>query len=226
MEGEEHEREFPVYMVYCKWTVGTMYDFLQEHGEENEEYEDFIRVVYDKYGETDRSIVMVSDKTYENLCSKNYDEKGKEFRIIPYKLNKRDFPTEEHSRNLFVPVPKSLCKDENFVKRSITEKLQYLSDWGIIDEKSWRVNPIISSRETGGVKSGAFVIFNDKIELDQIAMVRILLTDTFWPLNLSDSDCESERERFRCVWARKMKPQSESPTGDQKSKKKILKSKK
>lgn len=206
VQTEQIQQEYQVYMVYCKWTLQDIYEFLEDY-EGKEKKDNFARVVHDRNGETDRSIVMITKETYQNLCAKGYGEKGKQFRIIPYRLGDRDFPKEEHSTNLFVPVPKSLTRDEKFVTQAITDKLDQITDFGILESGTWIVRAILQSREFGGVKGGCFIEFTKDVVLERIALTRVLMTDTFWPDYAEEED--EVREQFRCVWARKSKPHTE-----------------
>jgi len=200
----KEKRSFPVYMIYSKWSLLQLDNFLKDFGDVG-----FLRIVYDNDSkETDRTIAILSDDVYNTLCDEGYGDTkqgsrsyGRGFRITPFVLKENNFPGEGRTKTLFVPVPKTLGSDDSQVIATVVDKLKHLSEWGIIEDNSWSVNVPLKSRERGGVRGGCFVSFKRDIPLECIAMVRILLTDTYWP---EQTDTE-ERSVFRCFWARDRK---------------------
>jgi hypothetical protein len=98
----------------------------------------------------------------------------------------------------------------------VTDKLKHLSEWGILEDNSWSINIPLKSREEGNLQSGCFISFKREISSRQIAMIRILLTDTYWP----EQEDGSERSVFKCFWARDRKertPKFPKPPSNPKS---------
>lgn len=199
---------FPVYLIYSKWSLLQLDNFLKDFGDVG-----FLRIVYDNDGkETDRTIAILPDTAYDALCEDGYGDAkqgnrsyGRGFRVTPYLLRDSSYPGEGRTKTLFVPVPKTLGTDDSQVIAAVVDKLKHLAEWGIVEDNSWSVNVPLKSREKGGVRSGCFVSFKRDVAIDQIAMVRTLLTDTYWP---EQSDTE-ERAVFRCFWARDRKDRVE-----------------
>ena len=189
---------FPVFLIHSKWSLNKLDTFLSNYGEVG-----FLRIVYDRDGnETDRNIAILPESAYEDLCTDGFDKRqyGKGLVISRYSLRENNFPGEERTSTLFVPVPKNLSADDDTVISVINDKLKHLSEWNIIPEDSWSVNAPLKSREKGGVRGGCFVSFKRDVPLSSRAMVRVLLTDTYWPE--SDDSSEEERPVFHCFWSR------------------------
>lgn len=197
--------DFPVYMVYSRWSLHKLDTFLQNYGSVG-----FLRVVFGPNDEeTDRTIAILTPDVYEKLCEDGYGDEqhvskdkrsyGHGCRVIPFKLNDSSYPGEGRNKTLFVPVPKDISSDDTWANSVVHDKLIHLSEWGIIPANSWSINVPLNSREKGGVRGGCFVSFMRNVSLERIAMTRILLTDTYWPPHGSDED---DRAVFRCYWAR------------------------
>lgn len=209
---------FPVYLIYSKWSLSQMDTFLKDFGDVG-----FLRIMYDNDGkETDRTIAILPSSTYDALCEEGYGDAkqgtrtyGRGFRLSPFLLKDSSFPGEGRTKTLFVPVPKTLGDDDSQVIASVVDKLKHLAEWGIIEENSWLVNVPLKSREKGGVRGGCFISFKRETPLERIAMVRILLTDTYWP----EQEWSEERAVFRCFWKRADRidrgDKSEKPSADQ-----------
>ena len=198
----------PVYLIHCGWSLLLVDDHLKKYGDVG-----FLRVVYDNVGNaTNRTLAIIPENVYDALCEEGYGESakgsrsyGKGFKIAPFVLRDNDFPREGNNRTLFMPVPKHF--NDSQVVPAVNDKLEHLSEWGIVQEKSWSINVPLKSREKGTIQSGCFVSFKPDVTVDQVAMIRILLTDTFWP----DQDDDKPREVFKCFWARSRK---ERPSKD------------
>jgi hypothetical protein len=229
-EGKKVEIEFPVYMIYSKWSLANMDRFIGQYGGVG-----FLRIVFGKDDkETDRTIAVLSKETFDVLTKDGYgdtkpDERayGRGFRVTPFKLNDNSFPGEGRNITLFVPVPKTLGGDDTWVFDRVTEKLKHLAEWGIIDEGSWSVNIPLKSREEGGVRGGCFISFKRDYALERIAMTRILLTDTYWPASEGQGQEQEKRSIFHCYWAREreQREQDEGETKEGAPAKKVWKTK-
>ena len=185
---------FDVYLIKSKWTLLRIDEFLSKfEGEVG-----FLRIVLDKLGnETDRTIALLSSKLYDNLCddglNKLRDDTG--FQVSKFILKQSSLPCEYKTKNLFIPVP--LNYTENTIIKIISEKLKHLADCNIISINSWNIHIPIKSREFGKIKGCCFISFDESIAIENIAMVRILLTDTFWQSHKN----RQKNDILRCFWA-------------------------
>jgi hypothetical protein len=185
---------FDVYLIKSKWTLLRIDEFLSKfEGEVG-----FLRIVLDKLGnETDRTIALLSSKLYNNLCADGLNKLGEDtgFQVSKFILKQSSLPCEYKTKNLFIPVP--LNYTENTIIKVISEKLKHLADWNIISMNSWNIHIPIKSREFGKIKGCCFISFDDSIAIENIAMVRILLTDTFWQSHKN----RQKNDILRCFWA-------------------------
>lgn len=223
-------KKFPVYVAFSRWSLSHLDSFLSKYGPVG-----FLRIVYEmsKNGqgpkETDRNIVIISDETYNKLCAAgyyndgNYDA-GREFKIAPFVLNDNNYPGPGRLQSLFVPVPQIWMTSDPAVSEVISNKLKHLASWGILPKDSWKITVPVRSRATGGVKGGCYINFDKDVTLPEIAMARVVLTDTNWPdYPPSTSAGKSivgtgtkgkfvkavipvERSIFRCFWTRTRTP--------------------
>ena len=185
---------FDVYLIKSKWTLLRIDEFLSKfEGEVG-----FLRIVLDKLGnETDRTIALLSSKLYNNLCDDGLNKLREDtgFQVSKFILKQSSLPCEYKTKNLFIPVP--LNYTENTIIKIISEKLKHLADWNIISINSWNIHIPIKSREFGKIKGCCFISFDDSIAIENIAMVRILLTDTFWQSHKN----RQKNDILRCFWA-------------------------
>jgi len=202
---DEEEKVFPVFLIHSKWSLDRIDNFLNTFGEVG-----FLRIVYDGNGnETDRNIAILSESAYEKLCDEGYDKRqyGKGLVISRYSLRDNNFPGDGKTSTLFVPVPKTLSADDDGVIKIVTNKLKSLSAWDIIPEDSWSVTAPLRSREKGVIRGGCFISFKKNVSLSARAMVRVLITDTYWPESESENDNNTKLENpiFHCFWSRARK---------------------
>lgn len=214
---------FPtVYLLRSKTTLPRIAEILKKFGCDFAE----LRIMYDKFGKetSDGNLVLLDTSAYNKLVESGFGEdqdrqSRKEFKIKPFVIDKRKFPHEYQSDVLFVPVPKALDATDETVKQEIHARLTTLSNWDVLPSKSWNLTVPLDSRETGGVRSGCFITFNETVTLPQKAVTRILLNDTYWatPVRtnraLPNGQLVSREERltFHCYYAHKQKPRTERP---------------
>jgi len=180
-----------VYIIYSRWSLSQLDNFLKDYGDVG-----FLRIIYDNTGkETDRTIAIITQQVYKSLCNSGYGVSsqgsrsyGKGFKIMPFSMKENNFPGLGRTKTIFVPVPKYFENDDSRVIVAVDDKLKHLAEWDIIPDKSWIVNVPLKSREKGGVNGGCFISFNQEVPIEQIATVRILLTDTYWPEHAENSD--------------------------------------
>lgn len=198
------QMSFPVYMIHSGWSIPKLDLFLNGYGAAG-----YLRVVYDHNGkETSQTIAMLTKQAYDALCKDGYSGqgRGRGFKITPYTLNSYSYPSKDSTETLFVPVPKTLSVDDTSVITTIEDKLSHLAEWGIIPNGSWTINVPLQSRELGGVRVGCFITFKREVTLDQKAMVRILMNDTYWP----ETNTSTERSILRCRWAHNQRSNAKS----------------
>jgi len=217
INGAEAQKKdtLPVFLIHSRQSLVRLDDFLSEYGTVG-----FLRIVYDNKGEeTDRTIAILNPDVYDTLCKEGYNKRtyGQGFVIAPYKLNDHDIPASDgRAPALFVPVPKSLCENDVTVMREINDKLKHLVEWKIIPDKSWEVKAPLQSREKGGIRGGCYITFKD-VPVETIALIRILLTDTYWPNEDGDEDekedKKAEKSIFRCFWAQSSRDRKDHSRG-------------
>lgn len=191
-----------VYIIFSKWEVKKIVQFCRTYGEVF-----WSRLVYDKSGkETDRTLMILSDEAYNGLVKAGYgseehkrgsnSNKAAGFRIARYVLREDSEHTD--APTLFVPAPKEQ-RDSTVVMEGIVDsKLRTLAECDILPMDSWVVEAPPRSRESGEVRSGAYITFDTNVERARIAMVRLLINDTYWP----DVGNKETLSIFRCYWAR------------------------
>ena len=188
-----------VFLVHSRWTVSKLKTHMEKYGVVN-----FIRIVYNPDGtETNRNICVMPHSTFEALVKDGFDQKGKGLIVTPYVLNQGSFPGEGRSKTIFIPAPKILSTDDDFVSSVISKRLNDLAAWNLIDKDSWHINMPVKSREEGGVKGGIFISFKKEVPLETICLVRIILHDTYWPKKTPE---DTEECVFKCYWARDRRP--------------------
>ncbi len=198
---------FPVYIIYSRLSLQQLDKFFERFGDVG-----FMRIMYDKTGaETNRTIALVNEGCYNALKAKGYalcqfDEKviKDDVKITKFVMSPQMVQSDKTVRKLYIPVPTQLNDDESFVNDSIEDKLLHLVAWSIIPLHCWKITIPVKSREKGGVKGGCQISFDKDVELERIAMVRLLMTDTYWPNRNTDNE---ERPVFKCYWHRGRKPQ-------------------
>lgn len=188
-----------VYIIFCKWDVKKIEQHCRFYGDVL-----WSRLVYDKDNqETDRTYVILPDETYQGLVEDGYGEDRKRstnsnkaagFRVAPYILREDQEHTD--TRTLFVPAPKEHRDSCLAVENTVDAKLRTLASFGILPVDSWHITVPPVSRESGEVKSGAFISFTPAVERGRIAMVRLLINDTYWP----EVEGEETLAVFRCYW--------------------------
>ena len=197
--SEEHEElvtenKTGLYIIYSKWSLARIDKELSFYG-----LIGLLRIIRDKTGETNRTLALLENDIYDKLSAKGYTNKksNKGFSIARFKEKAIELPSKGFTRNLFISVPEVFRKDDIKTTDIIEDKLKHLVEWDILPKDCWRINAILKSREKGCISSGCFIVFDNEIDLVTIAKVRMLITDTLWPL-VSEN---TEREQFKCLWA-------------------------
>ena len=192
-----------VYIVYSSDTLQHLENLFKCYGNVG-----LLKVIksfnkeLNKKEETNRTLAIFSLETYQKMCGDGLDTSSNNLRervkILPYKINDRDYPKHD-TRDLFVPVPTDYSED--CVRQALNEKLEHLASWNIIPDKSWILDLIVSSRQEGTI-SGCVIKFSSDVGIDQIALTRVLIDDTFWP----ERENSTETAVLSCRWGRVTRP--------------------
>lgn len=207
--NEPGDSETMMCMIYSGWCLEELDKFISKYGTVM-----YIKIVRDRDGkETRRTQALISQATYKALCADGYGDtngadtstdpkdKRRGLRATPYVIYPHDLPGKGKTSSLFVPIPRELSFNPSAVETGVTDKLNQMVEYGIIQEASWRINVTFRSRETGEV-SGCYITFQNDVDPKTITMVRILINDTFWPTDSEDETIINRRPIFRCFWAR------------------------
>jgi hypothetical protein len=191
---------FPdIYIIYSSWSIDKIRNFLNTI---TNDCIGLLKIIYDNEGnETNKTIAVIKNELYNNLKEKGYTEFNYtlDFKIKIYKLPDFILPPEDRSSALFIPTIKKLT--ETYVTDIINNKLLELAKVNIIPIDSWKLKCPITSRFTGFVKQGCFIIFNSNINIYSIATIRFLLNNTYW----EDNEVKKYNNMVKCHWAKKIK---------------------
>lgn len=188
--------QHPVYIIHSNWSLPTLDRFLSGYGTVG-----FLRIMYDaNRKETKRSLAILPVESYEALIRDGYGKTHrntrKGFAIAPYHL----VPGTHPVRSLFIPIPSEFLSDESAVLDTVRDKMVHLEEWGIVPARSWKLHVPLRSRELGTVVGACFLSFSERVTIQDIAMVRVLLSDTYWP---AVGENDSVRSFFQCFWSRR-----------------------
>jgi hypothetical protein len=199
------ERRRPLFLIYSKLTLLSLYEILEEFTDEI----GMMTIMHDREGkETNRTVVVLRPKVYDEIVAqgKNKRPYDLDFTIVPYEIRKHNLPNEHQKPVLFIPFPKKIKLSEVTIHNIIAEKLKSLVSFGVIPDKSWRINAPGKRSDFGGQsKSFCFVTFNREVSKEQIAIVKVVLDGS----EITDES----NEKFRCFWARNHKRKDEAEEG-------------
>lgn len=183
----------------------------------------FMRVVFNRDGETNMTIAIVEHAVLHRMLEVGLGSRPQDrttghsdapLTIAKYELRDHEFPKEDQSSNLYIPIPKSLVdRSESSVQGTINAKIEALSACGLLTSGTWTVKVLLESRQRGVVGRGCYVSFDASVKDADRAFVRLCLNDTYWG-EVSEAE-EDQDQVFRCVWARKpveRKPRAETDT--------------
>jgi hypothetical protein len=195
--------KFPVYIVKSSWSLVNIRDFLAVQF--GASLEDIYHIKIDrKQGqETNRTIIMMNPKIYDDAISQKYRNKvaGIDFMITEYVLREYNYPKEGYSNNLYIPLRDDInVTDAN---ESLCEFFENCVKAGLISSTDYRIDIPLKSRETGQHAGAAYIVFGHKIDIETIAMIRVLLNDTH--IYHESETGELERILINCYWARQVK---------------------
>lgn len=218
--------KYVVALVYSSGSVPFLDEIMSAFG-----HVALIRVVYNKEGETNKAVAVVAQTAFDKMVQaglsvpprhRTEGQDRSNLTVVRYELREHEFPNEKQSNNLYVPTPKDLVdRRESTVKSTIEDKLNTLSECGLLTSGSWRINVLLQSRKSGTAGRGSYISFDNSVDDTQRAFVRLCMNDTYWGGLSNDReslDTEDEFEDtdsdlvFRCTWARKQTPR-QSPEG-------------
>ncbi len=172
-----------VCIVYSKLSLKSIADIIEKHGTLC-----YMRVLYKNNKETNNTIIIIDHQTYKIIRKKNL------LNIRIFVIDDCNLPTSSVSNSsLYIPVPKILLDHEKYVTKTIKTKLRHIENIGIIPKNTWNIVCPLSSRELGTIKHGCFINFTN-VSIETLAMIRILLTDTYWT--------NDNTIIFNALWAR------------------------
>ncbi|MEM2986787.1 MAG: hypothetical protein QXV60_01640 [Nitrososphaerota archaeon] len=179
----------PVYSVITKEkNIRKVKKILKNYGDV-----DFVRYVNKIY--TSYPIALLEDSVVQSI--KEANEQGN-FEVV---LERFFVKSTEGSRVLVIPVDKEISSElELFeIEECIQEKLEVFIRYGIISQQSYKT--FVSNNDEEEIFHW-FLKFNNFISIPTVALIRLLLDGTYWPINMfSDSDdINSGIIPFYCYW--------------------------
>jgi len=195
------ESKYPVFILFSPKTVAWLTDLVRQFVPERDAHSDpFLRVVRGPMNrETNRTIAVFSEGTYQRLKEAGYCEYNSEnqVRVARFELRSNDFPEAGATASLFVPVPLAISGNEVQIEQYINHRLKRLVDWGLLPAESWSLTLPLRSRTHGGVKGGCTISFDSSVDPEAVALTRRVLTDSDWEGLGGGADL-----KFVCHWAR------------------------
>lgn len=193
---------YKVVVIYSGWSLSSIEDKLYHYGTDT----DFGMCRVDRYKseETNRTICLMRTEFFRHLMDAGYSKRkyGEDFSCTEYTLRPHNFPKEGESNNLFISLPKELSASE--CRSQLERKLQSISEFGVFAAEDMKINLPMKSRENDIHNGSAFVTFKREMPLEIIALIKILLHDTWWH---SSAEMPADwRVLCQCYWARERTP--------------------
>ena len=146
--------------------------------------------------ETSRTLALLDESIWKDLLVAGYgvpNNSGKNLSIVRYHL----YPTPHRTYNLYLLLPSHLSGTAT--KEFLKTKLSLLCQFGILNTTVPRITVPLASRERDIPKGHAYISFTKETSLDSIALTKIYLSNTSWPID--------PPERMKVFWVH---PKSES----------------
>ena len=197
MSESESENKWAVVVVFSHWPLAQLYSFIEEELEADKEQIGVMRIDRVKGKESNRTIMLVDKAIFDVAEEKGYTKRQQEldFRMSKYEIRDFDLPRRGCSNNLYVPVPTKISGVD--ARSQLENKLEVLSEFGLLENVKPRLVLPLKSRETGGEHNGsAYITFPKSVPVETIALVRLLLHDTRFYYTESDFDL------MKCFWAK------------------------
>ena len=215
---------YKVVVIYSGWPLSTIKTKLYDFGTSS----DFGMFRVDRYKgeETNRTICLMTTNFFDTLMNNGYSKRryGEDFCCSEYKLREHNFPKDGESNNLFISLPKELSASE--CRQQLLSKMDQIMEFGVFGADEMKINIPMKSRENDIHNGSAFMTFKREIPRDVVALVKILLHDTWLYGNLSNFDetnaapDSSQITSFlcQCYWAReRISSSSRESTGSETS---------
>ncbi len=189
--------KFPVFLVHSQWSLADIDEFIRKFGDENHRFGP-IRIQRINGKETSRTICLFDHDVYNKMARPGYNERqqnGIDFCVVPFGLRPYNFPGDA-IRNLFIPLPSKLST--RGCQAQLGEKLNSLVIFRVVRKDDFWLKIPLKSRETGEHKNFAIVNFKEDVDIQRIAMCRVIIDESHWNID------ETSRELAHCYW---MKPQ-------------------
>jgi hypothetical protein len=245
--SETEGKQYPVFLAFSNWPLSNILAFIKQYVgiqpatlsereaglerrptelgiapasfvEASLEQIPYVRIVYDSTGgETNRSLIVMSNRIYQNLLEAGFSHETKEtrqnFRVKRYEPGLTDFPRKGFGPSIAVEVPQELQGLTRGVESSIGKRLKFMAGLGILAPDSWRVIMPMTSRREGRGTGKCFISFQHGVPLKDIVMTRLLLDDSLWDpqqvvfdsLGFNDDEILNpllDKELvFNCAWA-------------------------
>lgn len=189
--------QYSVFVVFCKQSV----PYIKQIVEDETGYQvDFARVIYKQNVATNGTLIVCPREAYNILCKKQYNvKKRRELFIDEYRVAPSCYPEDPNERRLFVPFPnpaKALSDAE--LGQIISAQMDFLLKSKILPVASFKLAiPLETARNGFSVKNGCYITFADSVSLEQIAITRMLLNDTYWPETITINGALAV---FHCYW--------------------------
>jgi len=196
-------KDYPVFLVHSNWSLKRISDFLKGFGNGNV---GSMHVDRDRNGdETNRTICLVDESVYAAMVRGGYS-KNRDFSIDRYALRPNCYPSRKHAYSFYVPLPRSFKLTETDCRQQLEGKLNELVNFGILgsDDFTVRIPQDKDGEQKEEIKPFCFITFKKNVDHDTIAIVKVVLDNTWW----YSSDSTMNRELMRCYWGRR-RPQPE-----------------
>ena len=206
---------YKVVVIYSGWPLSSIKDKLYEFGTGS----DFGMFRVDRYKgeETNRTICLMTVNFFDSLMRSGYSKRkyGEDFCCSEYKLRDHNFPKDGESNNLFISLPKELSASE--CRQQLLSKMDQIMEFGVFGSDEMKINVPMRSRENDIHNGSAFITFKREVFRDVVALVKILLHDTWLYSTVSeltpDPDQPSNQVQgflCQCYWARERVSSKES----------------
>ena len=210
-------RTYPVFLVRSRQSLTWITNFINDKTRANPNNVGLTRIWRGFDGKDNNlTLVMGYDAIYPILVSQGYGPDGKNrkhFKISPFDIRNYQYPASHDTNDLFIPIPPEIKKHgDAAISVSIEMKLHHMAAWGMIPDKSWEIIiPLTDRLDSTSVKGMVFINFHkDKLTVQDIAMIRVVLDDGVWQEFSPDgTGVKDSKYPFRCCWAHKARHDTE-----------------
>jgi hypothetical protein len=217
-------KEFPVFMVYSNWSLKNLRECLVGLGNGKVAS---LHIDRDRNGEeTNRTIVLMDESVYAAALKAGYTGNSTNLSISRYQLRRNSYPNADQAYSFYIPLPKNFKLSEAECRNQLDDRFKQMSSFNLLKEGDYKISVPLQSRETEATSTRGFcfVSFKRSVDHDTIAVVKVLLDNTWWFSGSSSENPSGEnghwREILRCYWAKSRQNRvtpapSGSPSGTQ-----------